>query len=288
MLRNKATASKERASNIDIENNTPIMYTKKTGNWPKKFSEPDPNISQQLTKKKSFATISYSQGVKKAEYPRAYTLAFETRVLEPAGIMMDQQLGEEAIPDSCKKLCTTLVNARYDHSQNFVFEWNLFWKVLNGVRSGNKARVVSDILPWLIPSAELPFICGLFELKDSRKEIQGDWTKCFLFVCPLPRPDFTVGFWSSTFTGDKIKKLKYPSLLKNPTLFTGDLYFPFLIFEVKVKSIINNSTLLCWLAFAISKCDNNGLNIADRQHACSASTVVNSILQLYPTLSRAE
>ena len=85
-------------------------------------------------------------------------------MLEPAGIMIDQQLGEAAISDGCKELCTTLVNATYEPPQNSLFEGNLFWKVLNGVRSRNEARVVRDISPWLIPSAELLFMRGFSEL----------------------------------------------------------------------------------------------------------------------------
>lgn len=209
-------------------------------------------MSQQVTKKRSSSAMSYSQGVREGEYPPAHTPAYEKQVLEPAGIIMDQQLGEEAISDGCKQLCTTLVNAKYEPPQNSLFEGNLFWKVLNGVRSRNEPRVVRDISPWLIPSAELLFMRGFPELKNLTEEIQGDWTKCVSLVGPLPRPDFTVGFQSSAFTNDEIEKLRYHGAPEKPTLFTGDLYFPFLICEVKVRSIINKHilcvlTLVCYL-----------------------------------------
>lgn len=89
---------------------------------------------------------------------------------------------------------------------------------------------------------------------------------------------------SSAFTDDEMEKLRYHSAPEKPTLFTGDLYFPFLICEVKVRSIIKNY-ILCLLTCVTFKCGENGLNIADRQNARSAST---AILQLYPTVSRTE
>lgn len=176
--------------------------------------------------------------MKEGENPSAYTLEYEQRVLKPAGIIMDQQLGEAAISDNCKQLCTILVDAKYELPKNSVFEGNLFWKVLNAVRNRNEPRVVRDISPWLIPSAELLFMRGLSKLENLAEEIQGDWTKCVPLVGPLPRPNFTVGFQSSAFTDDEMEKLRYYSAPEKPTLFTRDLYFPFLICEVTVRSIL--------------------------------------------------
>ncbi|KAL9130099.1 MAG: hypothetical protein Q9217_001615 [Psora testacea] len=265
---NLGVEDKEAASDTDAKKSHPVKNWIQEGNWPREYFEPAPNMSQQLTKKRSSSAMSYSQGVKEGEYPPAHTPAYEKQVLEPARIIMDQQLDEAAISDDCKQLCTTLVDAKYDPPRNSLFEGNLFWKVLNGVRSRNEPRVVRDISPLLIPSVELLFMRGISELKDLTEEIQADWTKCVPLVGPLPRPDFTVGFQSSAFTHNEMDKLRYYSAPEKPTLFTGDLYFPFLICE--------------------AKCGENGLNIADRQNARSASTAVNAILQLYGTVSRAE
>lgn len=185
--------------------------------------------------------MSYSQGVREGEYPLAHTPAYETHVLEPAGIIMDQQFGEATISNGCKQLCTILVDATYDPPQNSPFEGDLFWKVLNGVRSRNAARVMRDISTWLIPSAELLFMRGFSNLENLTEEIQGAWNKCAPLAGPLPKPDLTVGFQSSAFTNAEIEKLKYHGVPEKPTLFLGDLYFPFLIGQVKVRSMINKS-----------------------------------------------
>lgn len=235
-LPNTSTGSKEGAEASDIIN-SPIEYWSKTGNWPKKFFESDPNMSQQLTKKRSSSAMSYSQGVREGEYPPAHTPAYEKQILEPAGIILSQQFGETAISDNCKQLCVHLIDAKYEAPKNSLFEENIFWKVLEGVRSRNEARVVRDILPWLIPSAELLFMRGFSGFKDLTEEIQAEW-KCVSLAGPLPKPDFTVGYRSSAFTNDEIEKFKYHSAPEKPTLFVGDLYFPFLICEAKVRSTI--------------------------------------------------
>jgi len=74
----------------------------------------------------------------------------------------------------------------------------------------------------------------------------------------------------SAFTDDEVERLKSYTAPGKATLFTGKLYFPFLTCEVK--------------------CGENGLNIADRQNAHSASMAVDAIVQLYRdrAVSRAE
>lgn len=164
---------KEGASDINIEKDSSIEYWRKTGNWPKKSFEPDPNMSQ-LVKKRSSSAMSYSQGVREGEYPPAHTPAYEKRVLEPAGIILDQQLGEADISDDCKQLCATLADAQYEPPSNSLFEKDLFWKVLNRVRSRSESRVVRDISPLLIPSVEVLFMRGISNLEHLTEEIQAD------------------------------------------------------------------------------------------------------------------
>lgn len=181
--------------------------------------------------------MSYSQGVKEGQYPPAHTPLYEKQILEPAGIMMYQEEGEAAISDDSEKLCTTLVQATYEPPQNSLFEGDLYMKVINCVRSRNEARIVRDVSPWLVPSAELLFMSGVLKQKDLIEEIQAEWSKCAPVAGPLARPDFTVGLQSSAFTEDELKKLRYHSTPDKPTLFAGDLFFPFLICEVKVRSV---------------------------------------------------
>lgn len=237
-------------------------------------------MSQQLIPKRSFTAMSYSQGVKKSDYPPTHSPEYEKRILIPAGIIMDQQSGESVISDDSKQLCTILINAVYEPPENSLFEMDLFWKVLNGVRNRNEARVVRDISSQLIPSAELLFMRGLLELEHLTEEMQTMWTKCFSLAGPLPKPDFTVGFRSSAFTDDEIEKLKYYGLPYKPTLFIEDLYFPFLVCEVKVRFMLINfisCLLICLFFFQVRSRGNQycrSTKCSQRQYRgqCNSST----------------
>ena len=191
-------------------------------------------MSPQLTKKRSSSGISYSQSVRQGDNPPAHSPEYEKKVLAPAGIIMGQQLGEATISSDCKQLCTTLISATYEPPKHSLFEGDLFWKVLNTVGSRSEARVVRDISPYIAPSAEILFLRGASKLECLTEEIQAEWTKCVSLAGPQAKPDFVVGFPSSAFTDNEIERLKYYSAPEKPTLFTGDLYFPFLICEAKV------------------------------------------------------
>lgn len=195
--------------------------------------------------------MTYSQGVKEGEYPLAHTPEDDERILTSANIIMDHQLGEAAISNDCKQLCATLVDATYEPPENSLFQEDLFWRVLNNVRSRNEARVVRDVSPYIVPSAELLFLRGALEHEYLTEEIQAEWTKCVTLAGPQPKPDYVVGFPTSAFTKNEIAKLKWyngtpEKPTAKPTIFTTDLYFPFLTCEVEVRLATYNH-ILCLL-----------------------------------------
>ncbi|KAL9125007.1 MAG: hypothetical protein Q9217_005730, partial [Psora testacea] len=255
-----AVGSKE-ASNIN-ENDLPIEYWRKTGRWPRKLFQPDPNMSQQLTKKRSSSAMSYSQGVKEGIYPTAHSSTYEKEILEPAGIILDQQIGEAAIGHDARELCQTLLKATYEIPKNSLFEGNLFWEVINGVRNEGEGRVVRDLQPNVVPSAEILSFRGLSKVNYLKETVKIPWNNAVSFAGPIPCPDFTVGLLPSAFTEPEIDKLhNRHNTSDTPSRFTGNLYFPLFTCE--------------------AKCGANGLNESDRQNARSAATAINAILQLY-------
>ena len=252
------TEIREEASNISIENDPPIEYWRKTGKWPKKLFEPDPNMNQPLAKKRSSSAMSYAQSVREVEKPSAHTPEYERRVLAPAGIILDQQVGEATISNDCKQLCATLVGANYEPPEHSLFQDDLFQRVLNSVRSRNEKRVMRDIMPCIAPSAELLFLRGASKLEYLIEEIEVEWSKCVSLAGPLPKPDFVVGFSRSGFTDEEIGKLQYYGAPEKPTLFTENLYFPFLICEAKVRPTmynINSFATLFLLTFSAARMD---------------------------------
>ena len=111
---------------------------------------------------------------------------------------------------------------------------------------------------------------GAPHLKHLIENVDESWIKSIPLVNgPRPQPDFSVGFKSSAFTSDQLKKLKpYVGDWQTTSriVATDEMYFPFLTSEVK--------------------CDNEALNIADRQNAHSASVAANAVVELYRAVFR--
>ena len=131
-------------------------------------------MSQQLVRKDSSSAMSYTQSAKEGVNPPAHTPGYEQQILTPAGIILDQQFGEATILDDCKQLCTILLDAKYEPPEHSLFQGDLFWKTLNGLRSRSEARVMRDVTPYIVPSAELLFIHGASELEHLIEEIQAE------------------------------------------------------------------------------------------------------------------
>jgi len=116
-----ADDGKEAASNNSNQSGHPIKYWIQEASWPKEYFESDPNMSQQLFRKHSSSGISYTQSVKKSDKPPAYTPEYENE-LAKAGIFMYQYLGQATILDTCKELCTTLLNGQYETPKHSLFK----------------------------------------------------------------------------------------------------------------------------------------------------------------------
>ena len=255
------------AGDIDLDEDHSIEHWIETIPWPecsfdKGFDKGFEMSQHQFAKKRSSSAMSYSQGVKEGIYPAAHTSTYEKEILEPAGIILDQQLGEATIGHDARKLCQTLLKATYEIPENSLFEGDLFWKVLNGVRNEGEGRVVRDLQPDVVPSAEILSFRGLSKVNYLKETIKILWNNVVSLAGPTPCPDLTVGLLPSAFTELELDKLhRRHNTSDTPSRFTGNLYFPFFTCE--------------------AKCGANGLNESDRQNARSAATAINAILQLY-------
>jgi hypothetical protein len=248
---------------IDRDEDHPIEHWIETIPWPECSFDKGFEMSQhQFAKKRSSSAMSYSQGVKEGIYPAAHTSTYEKEILEPAGIILDKQIGEATIGHDARDLCQTLLKATYEIPENSLFEGDLFWKVLNGVRNEGEGRVVRDLQPDVVPSAEILSFRGLSKVNYLKETVKIPWNNVVSLAGPKPCPDFTVGLLPSAFTEPELDKLhRRHNTSDTPSRFTGNLYFPFFTCE--------------------AKCGANGLNESDRQNARSAATAINAIIQLY-------
>jgi hypothetical protein len=128
------------------------------------------------------------------------------------------------------------------------------WTTLDRVRSQNEARVVRDITPYVVPSAEHLHTRGASGHNYLTEETEGEWSKCIPLGGPQPNPDFAVGLAPSAFTDSEIEKLKFYTVPQKPTLFTGNFYFPLLLCEVKVRPTMY-TPILCPLISSAARTD---------------------------------
>ena len=121
----------------------------------------------------------------------------------------------------------------------------------------------------IIPAPEELAHCEATHFKHLIKTINKGWIKSIpLIKGPHPQPDFAVGLKSSAFTSEQLKKLQ--SSIGNwqttsHLMATDEMYFPFLILEMK--------------------CDNEVLNITDQQNTYSAAVAANAVVKLYRLVS---
>lgn len=231
-------------------------------------------MSQPLTRKRSTPSLSNNQSdisgvsLREGKNPAVKNRRYE-QILASAGIYMDDD-DEVVATDASKILCQTLLDIEQKVPQDSLFNDVLFRRICQRVRNRNEARVIRDLSPLLVPSAEILFVRGATHLKHLIENVDEGWIKSIPLVKgPRPQPDFSVGLKSTAFTRDQLKKL-------NPfvgdwqdtsrLVATDEMYFPFLTSEVK--------------------CGNEALNIADRQNAHSASVAVNAVVELYRAVFR--
>ena len=190
--------------------------------------------------------------------------------LASAGIYMTNIEGE-VTTDACKDLCKTLLYTEQPVPQVSLFNDDVFERICQSVQNRNETRVIRDLSPLLIPSAEMLYIQGATYLKHLIENVNEAWKKSIPLAGPRPQSDFSVGVKSSAFTSDQLKRLK-PFVgdwqTTSRIMATDEMYFPFLTSEVK--------------------CGNEALNVADRQNAHSASVAANAVVEVYRAISRQE
>ncbi len=231
-------------------------------------------MTHSLTRKRSTPSLSKHESdtsglsLREGKNPAVKSRRYE-QLLISAGIYMDDE-DKVSTTKKCKALCQNLLNADQKVPPDSLFNDDLFKRVCQRVRNKNEARVIRDLSPLLVPSAEILYLRGATNLEYLIETVDESWIKSIPLVKgPRPQPDFAVGFKSSAFTSDQLKKLQ-PSIgdwqTTSRLVATDEMYFPFLTAEVK--------------------CGNEALNIADRQNAHSAAVAANAVVELYRLVSR--
>ncbi|KAL8924719.1 MAG: hypothetical protein Q9208_003909 [Pyrenodesmia sp. 3 TL-2023] len=217
-------------------------------------------MGEPAAKKRSRST-SYTQSVKDGDMPRAYTAGYE-QVLARANIVMQSSNSLSLrVTAQSQSLCEDLQKGNYDLPLNPLYHDDAFTVLLERLRSRNEARVLRDLTPMILPSVEHLDILGCPAMSHLTEELDVEWIKCLSLAGPRPKPDRSVGLRSSAFSDEELVKLRSYTAPNRATLFTENMYFPFLMGEVK--------------------CGEEALARADRQNMHSSSVAVNALVQLF-------
>jgi hypothetical protein len=185
--------------------------------------------------------------------------------MEEAGLVMAEHRAR--VTEDCKQLWKDIRDADFALPESPLFHKERLLQVLDRVRFRNEARVVRDITPVIVPSAELLHIDGHQDLPCVTESMNAQWDNIATLCGPMPKPDFVAGISPSAFTADQREKLKMHHTAHCPNLFPESMYYPFLICEVKSS--------------------DKPIREAERQAMHSASIAANAIIQLYKKISQA-
>ncbi len=222
---------------------------------------------QSSSSKKRPSSSSYTQSYKDGEVPKAHSAASE-KVLAGHGVHINELQGLSHVQEDSKLYCKRLLQSTYPEPQYPAFPLSKFLSVWQRVQNRNEARIWRDLTPLLVPSPELLSVCGLQELEHVVEDIDTEWTRCKTLGGPKPKPDLAIGIAASAFDEEELAKLQNHTAFERATLFTDNLYFPFLLCEAKSADV--------------------GISVADRQNMHSSSMAVNAIVQLCRTADEAQ
>ncbi|KAL7917961.1 hypothetical protein ACQKWADRAFT_265518 [Trichoderma austrokoningii] len=251
-----------------------VKHWLENGTWPKKCFEPgimakDSFLAKQRSETGSITGLSSTHGDQKPREAKSkpYQSVRYKDLLAARGSYMDEsKLG---IEDESKKLCRQLLEESQPVPQDSLFRDNLFASTCRAVQDRNKARVLRDITPLLVPSAENLAIYGDTDLDILIESTDEDWSNSEPVTDTRPQPDYSVGFKRDTFTKDQLAKLSPyigDYIRGDHSLFMGtyNMYFPFFTCE----------------------CGAASLDIADRQNAHSMTLAVRGIVTLFTLANR--
>lgn len=173
------------------------------------------------------------------------------------------------ISDESRQVCATLLDHEQELPRESLFDDDIFETTCQRVASSKEATVVRDILPLIVPSAEI-LAARKPELECLIEGVNEAWSHCQP-ILSRPQPDYSVGFRRDAFSEDQLNKMA-PAIgnfiAGDQSLFmaTSEMHFPFLACEVK--------------------CGAEALDFADRQNAHSMTLAVRGVVELFRLVKR--
>ncbi len=225
------------------------------------------SVSSLRRKQSDYSSIvSSNQKQRDAKSAPYQDARYETMLANHGIFMGKSKLG---ITSTDKSFCRILLEAEQTFPKDSLFDDDIFEQTCEKVQNKNEARVVRDILPLMVPPAELLATHGAKHLEILTESVSEGWNNSIPITKTRPQPDYSVGFRREAFTADQLRRIKpFVGDLTDTSFFmaTYSMYFPFLACEVKCGAI--------------------ALDIADRQNAHSMTMAVRGVVQLFRLIKR--
>lgn len=173
---------------------------------------------------------------------------------------MDELKGEKDVSKESQARCSELQKILVTAIKPFSSPEGSLRQILKRCQNRNEALVNRDVTPMLVPPITALYLDGANHLEHVVDEVNADWDERCVLAGPQLRPDLAIGLLASAFTSEEIDKLNNYTAIDNWTRFTTEMYFPFLMYEVK--------------------CGRDGLDTADRQNMHSCSVALRALLRI--------
>jgi hypothetical protein len=163
-------------------------------------------------------------------------------------------------------LCQRFLDRSVEYPRSTLFDNEFIEGFHNTLRNRSEARLLVDLHPLLMPSAENLFLQARTELKDVIDGYNDPWLKTEPIYGPKPQPDHARGLRWSTFSDSQRRKLGIKPEEKSLYAVREDMYFPYLTAEIK--------------------CGNQALEFADRQNMHSMCIALRAVVNLAEAAGR--
>lgn len=139
--------------------------------------------------------------------------------------MDESELG---ITEECRHTCHALLESEQSLPHDTLFRDDIFHKTCRKVEDRNEARVIRDITPLIVPSAETLCTYGSTHLDILIESINEGWDNSIPLTKPRPQPDYSVGFKREAFTKAQLFEVvavywRFP--LRGPVLLHVDVLY---------------------------------------------------------------
>ncbi|KAJ5216894.1 hypothetical protein N7468_009902 [Penicillium chermesinum] len=194
----------------------------------------------------------------------AYKAANYATILETKNCFM-RQSSAGPMPDDIA-LCERLLRQPIETPRGTMFDDKHILDFRNALQDRSEARLLVDLHPLIMPSAENQYIQGKEHLKNVIDGYNDPWLKTEPIYGPKPQPDHARGLKWSSFSESQRRKLGVQADEKSPYTPREEMYFPYLTAEIK--------------------CGNQALKFADRQNMHSMCVALRAVVSLFEAAGR--